>query len=89
MITQEEVKNWVVGYAQAPDQGIESANAFLEQIAEVFDAVDALTAGLEDRDKKIRELQDTNLKLFLSQTGQGEEQEVDHPLTLEELAAKM
>lgn len=89
MITQEDVKNWIVGYAQEPDQGIESANAFLEQIAEVFDTVGALTSGLADRDKKIRELQDTNLRLFLSQTGQCEEQEEDRPLTLEELASKM
>lgn len=89
MITQEDAKTWVTEFAKAPDQGIESANAFLEQIAEVFDTVGALTAGINDRDKKIRELQDTNIRMFLSQTGQREEQEDEKPLTLEELASKM
>ena len=40
-----------------------------------LEAMDAAIAGIAERDVKIRALQDTNIKLFMTQTGATEEPE--------------
>lgn len=55
-------------------QGLTAENApviiknILENIKTDLDERDAFKASVEDKDSKIRDLQDTNMKLFLSQT---------------------
>ena len=56
--------------------------------------MDSMKVALTEKDKKIRDLQDANLKLFLSVTGkQEEDKEEDEPLTpqqeLEELLKRL
>lgn len=44
----------------------------LDGIKTDIESIDALTKSNAEMDKKIRDLQDTNIKLFLSQTGKAE-----------------
>ena len=45
----------------------------LENIKADTESIDALTKSNAEKDAKIRDLQDTNIKLFLSQTGKAED----------------
>ena len=45
----------------------------LENIKADTESIDALTKSNAEKDAKIRDLQDTNIKLFLSQTGKADD----------------
>lgn len=45
----------------------------LDNIKADTENIEALTKSLEDKEVKIRDLQDTNIKLFLSQTGKADD----------------
>lgn len=60
-------------------KGLTSENApdivrqLLENIKTDTENIEALHKSNQDQEKKIRDLQDTNIKLFLSQTGKAED----------------
>lgn len=56
-----------------PETAPVGAQALLEQLKIDTDAMESAQAAIADRDEKIRALQDTNIKLFMSQTGTVEE----------------
>lgn len=45
----------------------------LENIKADTESIEALTKSNEEKETKIRDLQDTNIKLFLSQTGKADD----------------
>lgn len=57
----------------------------LENIKTDITALDAANTALAEKDLKIKDLQDTNIKLFLTQTGKGEQ---DDSLSEEEARQK-
>ena len=63
-MTREEF-NELVTAAANPDTGIEALSKLKEEGASVFDTIDSLTADIESKDNRIRDLQDSNMKLFL------------------------
>lgn len=52
-----------------PESAPVGAQAVLAALKEDSAALEAATAGIAERDEKIRALQDTNVKLFMSQAG--------------------
>lgn len=49
----------------------------LDAIKEDVSTIDTLMSSITEKDTKIRDLQDTNLKLFLSQTGKADDASAD------------
>lgn len=56
----------------------------LENIKADTESIEALTKSNEEKDIKIRDLQDTNIKLFLSQTGKANDDAKDEEALVEE-----
>ena len=56
----------------------------LENIKADTESIEALTKSNEEKDTKIRDLQDTNIKLFLSQTGKANDDAKDDEALVEE-----
>lgn len=56
----------------------------LENIKADTESIEALTKSNEEKDTKIRDLQDTNIKLFLSQTGKANDDAKDEEALVEE-----
>ena len=63
------------GIIANPDTAPVAINGLLGEIKKDLESLDSLTAALADSEKRIRDLQDTNTKLFLSQTGKEEDPE--------------
>lgn len=51
----------------------EVVSTMLSAIKADTESIDALTKSNQEKDAKIRDLQDTNIKLFLSQTGKADD----------------
>jgi hypothetical protein len=76
----EEYETLGKGIIANPDTAPIAINGLLSEIKKDLASLDSLSAALEDSEKRIRDLQDTNTKLFLSQTaksGPDEEQTWD------------
>lgn len=56
-----------------PENAPEVLKLIMEGIKQDTECIDVLTKSNEEKDIKIRDLQDTNIKLFLSQTGKAED----------------
>lgn len=56
----------------------------LENIKADTKSIEALTKSNEEKELKIRDLQDTNIKLFLSQTGKADDDAKDEEALVEE-----
>lgn len=83
-MTYEELKKKVTEVLQQPDSALVAIQPILEEVKADYEALISLTTKVEQQDTRIRDLQDTNMKLFLSQTGQvgdkeEEEDEVEGP----------
>lgn len=73
-----------------PETAPVGAQAVLAGLKEDFASFESAQAGIAERDEKIRALQDTNIALFMSQTGEPEsaEPEDEGPKSFEELIAE-
>lgn len=83
-MTYEEAKKRITEVLQQPDSALVAIQPILEDMKADYEALISLTSKVEQQDSRIRDLQDTNMKLFLSQTGQvsdkeEEEDEVEGP----------
>lgn len=62
---------------------VDKAPVNLKQVLEAIKAdtttIESLTTKVAEQDTRIRDLQDTNMKLFLGQTGAGKSGEVEVP----------
>lgn len=71
-MTYEEYKKEFEELVKAPDKVAETALKLLDELKTDMESLDSAKATLAERETKIRDLQDTNTKLFLQLTGQGE-----------------
>lgn len=85
----EEYEAAINKMVSEPETAPVAAQALLAAIKEDGAALEAAKAGIQERDEKIRSLQDTNIKLFMSQTGAAPEAspEDEGPKSFEELVA--
>lgn len=73
-MTYDEVKSRVSGLVSDPDTASESAVALLSDLEKDYTTMDSMTKQHETDEERIRNLQDTNQRLFLSVTGVPEEE---------------
>lgn len=64
-------------------------SSVLDNLTQDLTTLDTLRATNVEQEKKIRELQDTNMKLFLAQTGEPEEEKEEPVVTPQSIAEAM
>lgn len=74
-----------------PDTAPEALSSILKMVEEDTEAIDALTTAKEENEAKIKELQDTNIKLFLAQVKPEEkhEDEEDKPISFDDFSKNL
>ena len=91
-MTYEEFKTRFTSIIGNPDTAQAESVSFLSDVEKDYTTRDSMVKKSEDDDKRIRELQDTNQKLFLSVTGQPSEEEEkednDDPIDWDSLATE-
>lgn len=70
-MTYDEVKTRISDLIGNPDTAQAHAVSLLEDLKTDYDSLDSMTAKVDEDATRIRDLQDTNQKLFLSVTGPG------------------
>lgn len=76
-MTYDEVKTRITELIGDPDTAQEKAVKVLEDLKADYTNMDSLTAKVTEQDNKIKTLQDTNQRLFLSVTGQAADDQTD------------
>lgn len=74
-MTREEFRTGIIEVLKNPDTALVNIEPFIEAYGEQADSLEALTLKTEESDKRIRDLQDTNQRLFLRATGTEESHE--------------
>lgn len=69
----EEFKTKLTDIVKDADTALSKLPAFLEEVKTDYEALSGAIEKVTESDKRIRDLQDTNMKLFLAQTGQAAE----------------
>ena len=69
----EDYKNLITEMVSHPDNAAETATKLIDMVNEDSEIFESLTNKVSSQDKKIRDLQDSNTKLFLSVTGQSDD----------------
>lgn len=69
-MTYDELEKKLTTILQQPDTALAQIAPLLKDIKADYESIISLTSKVESQDNRIRDLQDTNMKLFLSQTGQ-------------------
>lgn len=79
----EELEMRLTKLLETPDTALAALPEFLKEVKADYEGIVSLTNKSSEQEKRIRDLQDTNMKLFLMQTsapktkGQMEEEEDD------------
>lgn len=73
-MTYAEYESRLSDVVKKPDEAPVLVKALLQEIKADTDTLDTLRTDIEAKDEKIRSLQDTNMKLFLSQTSEDTDQ---------------
>lgn len=73
----EDYETLCNGIIANPDKAPVAISGMLNEIKKDLASLDSLTAALEDSEKRIRDLQDTNTKLFLAQTAKDSQEPED------------
>ena len=76
-MTFDEAKAQLTDLISNPDTAQEKALSFLGELEKDYTTLKSMSEKSETDDKRIRELQDTNQRLFLSVTGQPKEDSED------------
>lgn len=74
-MTYDELEKKVTEVLQQPDSALVNIMPVLKEIKADYESLVSLTSKVEQQDNRIRDLQDTNMKLFLNQTGQVKDKE--------------
>ena len=74
-MTYDELEKKVTEVLQQPDSALVNIMPVLKEIKADYESLVSLTSKVEQQDNRIRDLQDTNMKLFLTQTGQVKDKE--------------
>lgn len=87
-MTYDEFKTRFTTLVGNPDTAQAESVSFLEDVARDYTSLDSMTKAHEADEKRIRDLQDTNQKLFLSVTGAlpQEEEKEENPIDWDALA---
>lgn len=64
----EEYQNIINSIISSPEKAPETAKTLLDAIKQDTELIDSQNSKISEQDSKIKDLQDTNIKLFLSQT---------------------
>lgn len=88
-MTKEEYTTLINNIVKNPDQSAVTAKDLLKGIEEDLAQIDTLKQANTDYEKKVRNLQDVNMQLFLAQTNQAPKQEEEKEVTLEDFASKL
>lgn len=73
-MTYDEVKEKITGLISEPDKAAENAVGLLKDLETDYTTMASMAEKDKANEARIRELQDTNQKLFLSVTGQPKEE---------------
>lgn len=85
-MTYKEYETALNGIVQNPDTAPTAVQSLLQEIKTDTDALATAINGISERDARIRDLQDTNIKLFMSQSSAPENDPEPEPeMTFEEL----
>lgn len=74
-MTYDELEKKITEVLQQPDSALVNIMPVLKEIKADYESLVSLTSKVEQQDNRIRDLQDTNMKLFLNQTGQVKDKE--------------
>lgn len=87
-MTYDEFKARFTSIIGNPDTAQAESVGFLSDVEKDYTTLDSMVKKSDDDDKRIRDLQDTNQRLFLSVTGKPEEEEEkeDNPIDWDALA---
>lgn len=86
----EEYQKIVDDIVKAPDQAPTNAQSLLEAIKSDFELIDSQAVKIQELENKVRGLQDTNIKLYLAQTGsKNDEPKEEKPVTLDDLVKEI
>ena len=70
---------------KSPEEAPSLMKELISIVEKDFNEYESLKSSIEESNNKIRSLQDTNMKLFLSQTNQKEEEQEDKEMTPDEV----
>ena len=73
----EDYKNLITEMVSHPDTAAETATKLIDLVKEDSEIFENLSNKVNSQSQKIRDLQDTNTKLFLSVTGQADDDDDD------------
>ena len=76
-MTYEELENRLTTLLKQPDSALALVKPLLDDIKKDYEQIITLTDANKRQEGRIRDLQDTNMKLFLAQTGKAEPKEDD------------
>ena len=85
-MTFEEFKTKITTIVSSPDTAQANIGEFIDEVKEDYEALSSTSAALEKAETRIRDLQDTNQKLFLKQTGQASPDEEDEKKDIEDMS---
>ena len=93
-MTYAEVEKRITECLQTPDAALVNIKPILDDLKSDYESMICLTEKVEKQDTRIRDLQDTNMKLFLAQTGQApkdeeEEDELQGAEAIDAFVAKL
>lgn len=93
-MTYDELEKKLTTILQQPDSALANIAPLLKEIKSDYESIISLTSKVESQDSRIRDLQDTNMKLFLAQTGQvsdkdEEEDDVEGPDAIDAFVNKL
>lgn len=76
----EEFEARLTKMLETPDTALAALPEFLKEVKTDYEGIVSLTNKSSEQEKRIRDLQDTNMKLFLMQTSKPAEKEDDDDL---------
>lgn len=85
----EEYQGLINNIVKTPDEAPILAQKALEAIKADTDTLDSQNAKISELEGKIKDLQNTNIKLFLQQTGQAPKDEIEQVVDPHELARQI
>lgn len=86
-MTLDEYKAKITEIVQNPDKSAELGVNLLESITGDLTKIGQLNTSIDKLNAKVKDLQDTNMKLFLAQTNQRQKTDdaEDKPVTLDDM----
>lgn len=93
-MTYDELEKKITKVLEAPDSALATIRPVLDEIKADYETMIVLAEAKEKNEARIRDLQDTNMKLFLAQSGKkveedGEEEELEGAEAIDAFVAEL